>query len=101
MVFEPSRPADTGAWNGRLGYGLAGGWGSLMLPFQCFVTAYRAQGGGIASTAAYGGPAGYGQGAIQYASLAMLTGQITDSDIMAAAASIMPTATIAWTRISN
>lgn len=101
IVFEPSRPADTGAWNGIAGYGLAGGWGSLTLPFQCLVTAYRAQGSGIANTAAYGGPAGYSQGAIQYASLAMLTGQITDTDILATVASVMPTASIAWTRISN
>ncbi len=101
IVLEPARPADTGAWNGQLGYGVAGGWGSLMLPFQCFVTAYRAQGGGIASIAGYGGPAGYGNGAIQYASLAMLTGQITDQEIMATIAGVMPTAAIAWTRISN
>ncbi len=101
VVFEPACPADTGAWGGLLGYGLAGGWGNLALPFQCFVTAFRAQGSGIASTAGYGGPAGYGKGAIQYASLAMLTGQITDADIDAAIAGIMPTAAIAWTRISN
>lgn len=100
-IFEPSRPADTGAWNGALGYGLAGGWGSLALPFQCFVTAFRAQGSGIAVTSGYNGTAGYGQGAIQYASLSMLTGQITDTDIRAAIAGVMPTATIAWTRISN
>lgn len=101
VIFEPSRPADTGAWNGPLGYGLAGGWGSLLLPFQAFVTAYRAQGSGIANTAGYGGPAGYGQGAFQYASLAMLTGQVTDADITTAIAGVMPTASIAWTRISN
>jgi len=100
-VFEPSRPADTGAWSGPLGYGVAGGWGSLLLPFQCFVTAYRAQGSGIASTSGYGGPAGYSVGPIQYASLAMLTGQITDADITAAIAGVMPTAAIGWTRISN
>jgi hypothetical protein len=72
-----------------------------MLPFQCFVTAFRAQGSGIARVAGYGGPSGYGVGAIQYASLSMLTGQITDADIDAAIAGVMPTAAIAWTRISN
>jgi hypothetical protein len=103
IVFEPSRPADTGAWcGGTLAYGAAGGWGSLELPFQCFVTAYRAQGSGIASVAGYGrGPGGYGAGAIEYASLTMLTGQITDTDLTNAIARVMPVSTIAWTRITN
>ncbi len=37
-LFEPSRPADTGAWNVALGYGVGGGWGSLAMPFQVLVT---------------------------------------------------------------
>ena len=77
VVFEPARPADTRAWGVALGYGLAGGWGSLMLPFQCFVTAYR--------------PVSSGSDA----------GEITDADIAAAAAGVMPVAAIAWLRISN
>jgi hypothetical protein len=105
-IFEPSRPADTGAWGGPLGYGTAGGWGSLTHPFQCFVTAFRPTGAGIARTGGWGGPAGYGgQGAtvgpIQYASLAMLTGQVTDQDILSTIQGALPTATIAWTRLSN
>lgn len=101
IVFEPARPADTGAWGGPLGYGVAGGWGSLMLPYQCFVTAFRAEGGGIASVAGYGGPAGYGVGTIQYADLTMLTGTVTDQQISEAVARVMPVSTIAWTCISN
>ena len=102
IVFEPSRPADTGAYGTAAGYGAAGGWGSLALPFQCFVTAYRAQGSGIATVAGYGGPSGgYGGGAIEYASLAMIQGQITDADVEAAIARVMPVSSIAWTRISN
>ena len=102
VVFEPSRPADTGAYGTAAGYGAAGGWGSLALPFQCFVTAYRAQGSGIATVAGYGGPSGgYGSGAIEYASLSMVQGQIADADIDAAVARVMPVSAIAWTRISN
>lgn len=59
-IFEPSRPGDTGGWGVALGYNVAGGYGSLLLPFQCFVTAYRPQGAGIASVAGYEGLRGDG-----------------------------------------
>jgi hypothetical protein len=102
VVFEPMRPDDTGAWGIALGYGAAGGWGSLALPFQCFVTAFRAQGSGIAQVAGWGsGAGGWGVGAIEYASLDMVEGQITDADIDAAIAGVMPVAAIAWTRITD
>jgi hypothetical protein len=102
VVFEPMRPADTRGWGAALGYGAAGGWGSLLLPFQCFVTAYRAQGAGIATVAGWrAGAGGWGVGAIEYASLDMLQGQVTDADIDAAIAGVMPVAAIAWTRISD
>lgn len=40
-VFEPARPADTGAYGiaGGLAWGIAGGWGSLSMPLTCFVVA--------------------------------------------------------------
>jgi hypothetical protein len=107
-IFEPARTTDTGGYGslegggGGLGYGSAGGWGSLELPFQCFVTAYRPHGSGIAAVAGWGSLAGgYGQGAIEYASLAMVAGQVTDSDIYAAIAGVLPASAIAWTQISN
>lgn len=102
VIFEPTRPADTGGWGIALAYGIAGGWGSLCLPFQCLITAFRAQGSGIGSVSGYGCSAGgYGIGAIEYAGLSMLTGEITDADINAAIAGVMPVSTIAWVRISN
>ena len=102
VVFEPMRPADTRAWGLVCGYGAAGGWGSLLLPFQCFVTAYRAQGSGIATVSGWrSGAGGWGHGAIEYASLDMVQGEITDADIDAAIAGVMPVAAIAWTRITN
>lgn len=58
-VFEPAQPRDTGSWGGggvggqRLAYGLAGGWGSLALPFQSLVVAYRPSGGGVADVGGY------------------------------------------------
>ena len=74
-IFEFTRPADTGCWNVALGYGVAGGWGSLNLPFQALVTAYRPQGGGAVG--------------------------VGDADIRAAITSVLPAATTAWTRIES
>jgi hypothetical protein len=97
VIFEPSRIADTAGYTtGNLAYGEAGAWGSLLLPFQVFVTAHRAQGVGIAYVAGYGSP-----GPLARASLAAAAGQVTDADIYAAIASVMPTGTRAWTRITN
>ncbi len=107
-VFEPARTTDTGGYasfagaGGGAAYGIAGGWGSLALPFQCFITAYRPSGSGVATVSGWGGPAGgYRLGAIEYASLEMVQGQVTDADIYAAVASVLPVATIGWTRITN
>lgn len=107
VVFEPARPADTGAWGLAFGYGSGGGWGSLMLPFQFFVTAYRPLGSGVPSVSGWGqfseGPfvGGWGSGAIEYASLALVQSQVTDADIDSAIATTSPVAVTAWTRISN
>jgi hypothetical protein len=108
LVFEPARPTDTGGYaslhgsGGGVGYGAAGGWGSLALPFQCFVTAYRPAGSGIAAVCGWGGSVGgYGLGAIEYASLEMVQGQVTDDDIYTAVAAVLPVAAVGWTRITN
>ena len=107
IVFEPARPVDTGAWGQMLGYGVAGGWGSLMLPFQFFITAFRSLGTGVPNVGGWGhmpaGAAGggWGTGAIEYASLAMVQSQVTDADINTAIATTVPVAVTAWTRISN
>jgi hypothetical protein len=107
-VFEPARPTDTGGYGSLtaavtgFAYNVAGGWGNLGLPFQCFITAYRPAGSGIADVAGWGDPiGGYGQGAIEYASLEMVEGQVTDADIYAAVAEVLPAATIGWTSITS
>ena len=58
-VFEPAYTYDTGGYGtplqsgGAFAYGMAGGYGSLLLPFQCFLIAYRPRTGGIANVAGY------------------------------------------------
>lgn len=106
VVFEPARITDTGAWGApgvcnAFAYDTVGGWGDLLIPFQVFVTAYRASEPGIAIVGGWGGPAGYGVGAIEYGSMALVTGPVTDADIYAGVASVVPVTGIAWTRISN
>lgn len=108
VVFEPANPSDAGGYGTAgmsagtgLAYGLAGGYGSLALPYQCFVTAFRPVGVGIGGVNGYGGGlGGYGVGAQELASLDMMGEQVTDETIFDAVARTMPAATIAWTRIT-
>jgi hypothetical protein len=108
IVFEPANTSDTGGYGhisgaaGGMAYGVAGGWGSLSLPFQFFVTAYRPAGIGIGTVSGWGcGGAGYGQGSLEYASLVMMQGQVTDADICSAITDVLPVGVIAWTRITD
>lgn len=99
-VFEPWRPADTGAYGIAAGYGAAGGYGSLALRHQVFVRALRPAGSGIPRVAGYGTPAGgYGAGRMQYASLGMLTDAVTEADIYEAVDRTMPAGSVAWVSI--
>ena len=111
-VFEPAYPPDTGGLSSiGLGWNTTGGWGNLDLPYQCFVTAYRPAGGGIANTGGWGSLSttatpnlalgGWNVGALQYGDATLIEGQITDAQIFATIADCMPAATIAWTALSN
>ena len=115
VIFEPAHTPDTGGYGSSgmsagtgLGYGVAGGYGSLMLPFQFFVTAYRPAGQGVANVAGYGHiggfngmPGGYGSGAIEYVTPSMFAASPSDQDILNTINDVRPAATIAWTRLSN
>lgn len=103
-VFELLRPIDTGCYGGpTIGYGLAGGYGSILLPFQALVVAYRATGSGIPLVAGYGiSTGGYGQASrADYAALSMITGAVTDADIYSAVDNVRPAATTIWVRIDS
>jgi hypothetical protein len=103
LIVEPRRPADTGGYGIACGYGVAGAYGSLLLSYQAFVTAYRPIGTGIPFVAGYGSsPSGYSIGSRgEYASLGMVQQAVSDADIYAAIASVIPAGTIAWTRITS
>lgn len=107
VIFEPANPRDTGGYGGSpengtgVAYGIAGGWGSLALPYQVFVTAYRPLAAGIATVAGWNSSAGgYGQGCIEFASVDMIAGRLTDADVNQAIASVLPTNAICWTRLA-
>lgn len=103
-IFEPLRPADTGAYSvPNSGYSSAGGYGSTLIPFQAFITAYRPLASGVPYVAGYGtSPAGYGIASRgDYVSILSVTGAVADADLYAAIDSVKPAATTLWTRISS
>lgn len=87
---------------GLVAYGAAGGYGSLSMPYQALVTAYRSQSQGFPNIAGYGSSTGgYGQGSqADYASLSQLAA-VTDADLFAAVDAVRPVATQIWMRISS
>ena len=103
MIFEPGKCSDTGGYGltgGGMAYGCAGGWGSLNLPLQCFITVTRPPASGANGIAGYGTPAGgFGEGSISYVDLEMLPGEVTDQDIQTAISRLMPINAVAWLRI--
>lgn len=108
VIFEPTRPADTGAYSSDQGtplglaYSEAGGWGSLRMPFQTLLVSFRPSESGIPQVGGWGCNAGgYGAGRLEYASLEMSQGQVSDSEIFSAVASVLPIATTAWVRIED
>lgn len=102
LIIEPANPVDTGAYGGpMLGYGVAGSYGSLSMPYEAFVTVFRSVGDGVADVAGYRTPtAGYHiPSRAVYASRHMVDGDISDADIYAAIDSVKMCGTRIWVRI--
>lgn len=100
-IIEPARPQDCGGYNmPSIGYGVAGAYGSLSMPYQAFVIAYRPTGAGIPYVGGYTSTvSGYSTPSRgKYASYTELTG-VTDSQIYAAVASVKMEGTTVWVRI--
>lgn len=101
LVIEPTRPQDCGCYGGpAIGYGVAGAYGSLVMPYQCFVTAYRPTGAGIPYVGGYTSTvSGYSTPSRgEYASYSQLT-SVTDDQIYAAVAYVKLEGTVVWVRI--
>lgn len=104
IIYEPTRPADTGGYGlGGAGYGVAGCYGSLAVPFNCFVVAFRPASSGIPYVAGYGMPAGgYSQPSrAEYASLDSAQTAASDAAIYAAVEAVRPAGVTVWTAITS
>jgi hypothetical protein len=107
IVTEPWRARDCGAYGAAGGYGVSGAaaWGSLALPNQLFVVAYRPIGTGLPNAIGFnpggGARAGYGAGAFTYASREAIGGLVTDAEIYSTVRDLMPAGTIAWTAVRS
>lgn len=103
-IFEPGRPADTGGYNlGGVGYGIAGGWGSMIMPGQFFIYPKRPMTTGIPNVIGYGAaPGAYATPSqIEYASPSMFQQGVADSAIYALIDKLKGAGCTAWTQISN
>lgn len=101
-IFEPLRPADTGVYGGPLlGYSIAGGYGSMSLPFQAFVTVNFLPGIGTPQVAGYRiQTGGYSTPSrLEYASLSSVSDRASLNDIYAAIDAVKPVGTIIWTAV--
>jgi hypothetical protein len=102
VVFEPRNPADTGGYNFNMGYGLAGAYGSMTMPYQFLVRAYRPNNLPVNNASGYVlGPGGYNAAPAFYADISEFQGNVSDAEIYASIAAVVPTTSIAWTTISN
>ncbi|QBJ80503.1 hypothetical protein [Aquitalea sp. USM4] len=97
-----SFPIRALSMTGQIAYGYAGGYGSLQMPYQAFITAYRPQSQGLPNVAGYGSPTGgYAQGSqAEYASISQMQ-TVADADIYAAIEAVKPIGTQVWARISS
>jgi hypothetical protein len=104
IIFEPGRPADTGAYGvSTSGYGMAGGYGSLQLTAQAFIKAFRPAGSGIPFVAGYGASSGgYGTPSrAAWSSLSQIQGFVTDTDIFSTIAKTKAEGTTMWVQLQS
>ena len=97
VVFEPSRPQDTGCYNSTGFYNYAGNYGAT-LPFQTFLIAYRPY------VQSYGNLSAYNKsyyGKANYTNYSLIAGAVSDQDILNTIDAVKPAGTIVWVNIQN
>jgi hypothetical protein len=87
--------------SGMGGYGAAGAYGSISLPYQAFITAFRPSGQGLPYIAGYGISTGGYSTPSQSEYAEYSDGGVTDADIYAAIAATKPEGTAVWARLSS
>lgn len=84
------------------GYSSAGAYGSLLMPYQAFVTAYRPTGTGFPYVAGYGiSTGGYHTGSQAVYESISAQQTVSDSDIYAAIDAVKPAGTEVWVQIAS
>lgn len=103
--FEPRNPRDTGGYGvkGAMGYGMAGRYGSLRLPFQAFIVVFKPPGAGVPDVGGYGNTVGGLRvgGQLEYVSKYMIEGAVTDADIYAMISATKSAGTVIWVHIAT
>ena len=98
-IFEPLRVPDTGAYGApNLGYGVAGGYGSELLPFQAFINVKSMPVSGAPYIAGYGNSVGaYATPSrAEYLAGNLTEDKLTNSQIYSALDKTKPVATTMW-----
>jgi hypothetical protein len=109
FIFEPARCADTGSYSlivgdsassgGGMAYGLAGGWGSLELPFCSFVRIALPPGIGVSMLPGWTTTsAGYGAADTAFSNPSIQS-QVGNEELRQAILSVMPVAVTAWLQV--
>jgi hypothetical protein len=102
-IFEPWHPKDTGAWQtpvSKFAWNRGGGWGSMNLPAQTFMTVYRPGLQGIPRVGGWGSSASSWNGTgTEWVDLSMVGGPVTDADIVQTIVNTKPTGSKIWVRL--
>ena len=99
IIFEPANPLDTKCYNSTAFYNGTGRYGSVNLPFQTFLIAYRPYVQSFGVLSAYNDNAYYDSS--YYTNSALIAGAVTDQDILNTVDSVKPAGTIVWVNIQN
>ena len=98
-LFEPRNSSDTGGYDrGGVGYGLAGGYGSMLTPSQGFVAATLPHNDGIPNVAGYNTETGAytTPSRAVYSGLSQLSDGVFDNDICDALNETKACGTVIW-----